>query len=301
MSVIINGLSKIYGTQKAVDQISFEARPGEIIGFLGPNGAGKSTTMKMITGYVPPNEGSVNVCGVNAVKNSLKTRGMIGYLPENNPLYTDMYVHEYLLFIASLHRLTDKKRKAAEMVEITGLQAEQKKKIGTLSKGYRQRVGLAAALIHNPPVLILDEPTTGLDPNQIIEIRALIKNTGKEKTIIFSSHLMQEVEAVCDRVLIINKGKLVANNTLAQLQNLKGSQTTIVAEFKSAVDEKLLASIQGVDKIIIGPEGTYKIICDGKNDIRGEIFNLSANQQWNLLGLRLEENSLENIFRELTK
>jgi len=303
MSVIITELTKLYGSQRAVDSISFEAKPEEIVGFLGPNGAGKSTTMKMITGYIPPNAGSINVCGYDILKDSMKVRNLIGYLPEHNPLYLDMYVHEYLQFIASLHKIkgVEKKKKTQETIEKVGLQTEQKKKIGALSKGYRQRVGLASALIHNPSVLILDEPTTGLDPNQIVEIRNLIKNIGKEKTVIFSSHLMQEVEAVCDRVLIINKGKLVADNTVSQLQAIQKTEIIIFAEFSHIINTDLLKNIINIIEVI--PEGNniYKIISDGEADIRGYIFKLASENNWTLIGLKQQENSLETIFRELTK
>ncbi|MCA0232566.1 MAG: ATP-binding cassette domain-containing protein [Bacteroidetes bacterium] len=221
MSIRIQHLTKLYGAQKAVNDISFDVKPGEIMGFLGPNGAGKSTTMKITTGYLNATSGSVEVCGFNVAKQSMEVRRSIGYLPEHNPLYTDMYIKEFLRFVGALYGLKGEKlrQRVSEMVEICGLELEQNKKIGQLSKGYRQRVGLAQALIHNPPVLILDEATTGLDPNQILEIRTLIKSVGKEKTVLFSSHIMQEVEAICDRAVIINRGQVVANRTLADLRS----------------------------------------------------------------------------------
>ena len=221
MSIRIQHLTKLYGAQKAVNDISFDVKPGEIMGFLGPNGAGKSTTMKITTGYLNATSGSVEVCGFDVAKQSMEVRRSIGYLPEHNPLYTDMYIKEFLRFVGALYGLKGEKlrQRVSEMVEICGLELEQNKKIGQLSKGYRQRVGLAQALIHNPPVLILDEATTGLDPNQIIEIRTLIKSVGKEKTVLFSSHIMQEVEAICDRAVIINRGQVVANRTLADLRS----------------------------------------------------------------------------------
>ena len=221
MSILIQNLSKVYGLQKAVDDISFSLQRGEIVGFLGPNGAGKSTTMKIITGYLSPTSGSVNVNGFDGQKNPMELRRSIGYLPEHNPLYLEMYVKEFLEFIGKLYGLKSQQlsRRVAEMIELCGLEVEARKKIGQLSKGYRQRVGLAQALIHNPPVLILDEPTTGLDPNQIIEIRNLIKRVGQDKTVLFSSHIMQEIEAVCDRAIIINRGQIVADRALIDLKN----------------------------------------------------------------------------------
>lgn len=221
MSIRIQHLTKIYGSQKAVNDISFDVNPGEIMGFLGPNGAGKSTTMKITTGYLSATNGQVEVCGFDVAQQSMEVRRNIGYLPEHNPLYTDMYIKEFLRFVGALYGLKGEKLtlRVAEMIEICGLEVEQRKKIGQLSKGYRQRVGLAQALIHNPPVLILDEATTGLDPNQIVEIRNLIKTVGKEKTVLFSSHIMQEVEAICDRAVIINRGQIVANRTLAELRS----------------------------------------------------------------------------------
>src|ERR1700712_1193987 len=219
MSIEVKGLTKIYGEQKAVDDISFSAGKGEIVGFLGPNGAGKSTTMKIITGYLLADAGTATVCGIDVKSQPLETKKKIGYLPEANPLYYDMYVREYLDFIAGVHEIKNKKARIEEVIGTVGLTPESKKKVGQLSKGYKQRVGLAAALIHNPEVLILDEPTTGLDPNQIIEIREVIKKLGKNKTILFSSHILQEVEAICDRVVIINKRTLVADDTLSVLRN----------------------------------------------------------------------------------
>lgn len=221
MSIRIQHLTKIYGSQKAVNDISFDVNPGEIMGFLGPNGAGKSTTMKITTGYLSATSGRVEVCGFEVAQQSMEVRRNIGYLPEHNPLYTEMYIKEFLRFVGALYGLKGEKLtvRVSEMIEICGLEVEQRKKIGQLSKGYRQRVGLAQALIHNPPVLILDEATTGLDPNQIVEIRNLIKTVGKEKTVLFSSHIMQEVEAICDRAVIINRGQIVANRTLAELQS----------------------------------------------------------------------------------
>ena len=229
MSIEVHQLSKTYGTQKAVDQISFQAKPGEIVGFLGPNGAGKSSTMKMITGYLQADGGSINVCGMEVKTTSIDTKKKIGYLPELNPLYPEMYVREYLKFIGGLHQIPDKIKRVEEVIQQTGLSAEANKQIHQLSKGYKQRVGLAAAIIHDPEVLILDEPTSGLDPNQIIEIRNLIKSLGKDKTILFSSHILQEVEAMCDRVIIIHKGNIVADSSLKELKT--SSAATNLEEF----------------------------------------------------------------------
>ncbi|MFN8354789.1 MAG: gliding motility-associated ABC transporter ATP-binding subunit GldA [Spirosomataceae bacterium] len=236
MSIHVQQLTKIYGEQKAVNDISFEVKPGEIVGFLGPNGAGKSTTMKIATCYIPATSGTVSVCGYDVQKQPMEVRRSIGYLPEHNPLYLDMYVKEFLEFVGSLYKLSGKtlRSRISEVIDLVGLSLEQKKKIGQLSKGYRQRVGLAQALIHNPPVLILDEPTTGLDPNQLVEIRQVIRNIGKEKTVIFSTHIMQEVEAICDRVVIINRGNLVADGSL---QTLKQSGESIEEVFRQLTAE----------------------------------------------------------------
>jgi len=225
MAVRVENLTKVYGEQTVVDTISFDIKKGEVVGFLGPNGAGKSTTMKMITGYIPVTSGKAFVCGEEVATHVLETQRRIGYLPESNPLYMDMYVKEYLSFLAGVHKVKDADKKINDIIDHTGLRVEMKKKIGALSKGYKQRVGIAQAMLHNPEVLILDEPTSGLDPNQIVEIRELIKKFGKQKTVILSTHIMQEVEAMCDRVIIINKGKLVADNTLAALQHKHANKT----------------------------------------------------------------------------
>ena len=220
MSIVVDCISKIYGQQVAVDQVSFKAEKGQILGFLGPNGAGKSTTMKILTCFIPPTSGSASVLGFDVAEHPMEVRRNIGYLPEHNPLYVDMYVKEALSFISEIHGIGQQKKRIAEVIDLTGLGDEQHKKIGALSKGYRQRVGLAQAIIHDPEVLILDEPTTGLDPNQIIGIRQLIRDLGKTKTVVFSTHIMQEVEAICNQVVIINKGKLVANDSLEGLKGL---------------------------------------------------------------------------------
>src|SRR3984957_2492164 len=236
MSVSVESITKIYGAQKALDEVSFSIKSGEVVGFLGPNGAGKSTMMKIITCFLPQTSGKVTVCGYNVEEQSLEVRENVGYLAENNPLYLDMYVKEYLAFIAGLHHIKNPEKRIQEMIDITGLQVEQKKKIGALSKGYRQRVGLAQALMHDPKVLILDEPTSGLDPNQLQEIRNLIVEIGKQKTVILSTHIMQEVEAVCDRVIIINKGKIVADKATRDIKTLQGGFTVVTIEFDKEPD-----------------------------------------------------------------
>lgn len=302
MSIVVQNLIKTYGAQNAVDDISFEVKKGEVLGFLGPNGAGKSTTMKIATCYLPPTSGSVQICGLDVQENALEVRRKVGYLPEHNPLYLDMFVREYLEFSGSIYGISGKTltQRIGEVIEQTGLSIEQNKKIGALSKGYRQRVGLAQVLIHNPEVLILDEPTTGLDPNQIVEIRQLIKNIGKEKTVIFSTHIMQEVQALCDRVVIINRGKIVADSPVSSLQNNSQGKAIITAEFDADVDTKLLQSIAGVVSVKRIKTGVYQIAEQSGADVRGSVFKLATAQNWTLLGLKQEENSLEKIFHDLT-
>lgn len=302
MSLVVKNLLKQYGSQNAVNAISFRVEAGEIVGFLGPNGAGKSTTMKIATGYVPPTSGEVSVAGFDVTVQPLHVKRVTGYLPEHNPLYTDMYVHEYLGFVGKLYGIHGKalQNRVGEMVELCGLTVEQNKKIETLSKGYRQRVGLAQALIHNPKVLILDEPTTGLDPNQILEIRSLIKNISKNKTVIFSTHIMQEVSALCDRVIVINKGELVADDSLSNLMKLQGKHVSLVVEFEGVVDEHDLRKISDVDKVVQLEGSKFRIYAREGADVRPEIFRFAADRKLSLLGLRQEEGSLENIFRELT-
>jgi ABC-2 type transport system ATP-binding protein len=302
MSLQIKNLTKIYGVQKAVDNISFSVAEGDIVGFLGPNGAGKSTTMKIATGYLPPTDGVVVVGGYNVVAEPLKVKKIVGYLPEHNPLYLDMFVHEYLRFVGGLYGLTGKVlvNRVAEMVEQCGLQREQNKKIEALSKGYRQRVGLAQALIHDPKVLILDEPTSGLDPNQLLEIRKLIKDISDKKTVIFSTHIMQEVKALCDRVILINKGSIVADDTLDNLMNRKDQPTPVLAEFEHAIDLDLLRNVDAISTVVHVSGFTYRILPKTGKDIRSEIFRLAADKNLSLVGLKVEENSLESIFQELT-
>jgi len=303
MSVVVTNLTKIFGQQKAVNQISFEVLQGQVVGFLGPNGAGKSTTMKMATCYLPPTSGTIEVNGFDVVRSPMDVRRSVGYLAEHNPLYLDMYVREYLAFAGSLHGLKGQLlgNRIKEMVELVGLGLEQRKKIGSLSKGYRQRVGLAQALIHNPPVLILDEPTTGLDPNQIVEIRNVIRQIGKEKTVIFSTHIMQEVEALCDRVIIINLGEVVADSEVQALRNLVQNKQVIVAEFSSEVDTDLLLRLEGVSGVKYLSMGRYEITTDSSRDVRPEVFRLASDHGLVLIGLKLQENNLEHVFQTLTK
>ena len=301
MSVKVENLTKIYGTQHAVDNISFEAKKGEILGFLGPNGAGKSTTMKILTCFIPQTSGKASVCGFDVEKDSMELRKKIGYLPENNPLYKDMYVEEYLLFIAGLHKVENKKKAVEEMIEKTGLLPERHKLINSLSRGYKQRVGLAQAMLHNPEVLILDEPTSGLDPNQLVDIRQLIKELGREKTVIFSSHIMQEVQALCDRVIIINKGKLVANDSIEDLRRKVAGETTITVEFQGNTNEAALKKINNIQSVKTLSAGRFQLIGSTENDARPEIFKFAVENKLVLLEMHSEISSIEDIFQKLTK
>jgi ABC-2 type transport system ATP-binding protein len=301
MSIKVSNLTKIYGTQKAVDNISFEVNKGEVLGFLGPNGAGKSTTMKILTCFIPQTTGQAWVCGKDTIEDPIEVRKKIGYLPESNALYYDMYVYEYLEFMAGLHKLGDRTKERIEaMIEATGLTAERKKIVGQLSKGYKQRVGLAQAMLHDPEVLILDEPTSGLDPNQLIEIRELIRKLGRDKTVIFSSHIMQEVQAVADRVVIINKGQIVANDTTEHLQHKLNNEVTVIAEFKQKVERALLGNIKGVKAYEQMKDGKWSFVSNGQSDLREEIFYFAKNKDLTLLGLQKEEFSLEDIFKQVT-
>lgn len=303
MSVKVEGLTKVFARQTAVDKVSFTVNPGEIMGFLGPNGAGKSTTMKMITGYLPCTSGSIFVCDKNVSEQPDEIRRIIGYLPEHNPLYTDMYVHEFLEFTGRIHGFKGKKLKerVAEMIDLCGLRDEQNKIINTLSKGYRQRVGLAQALFHDPQVLILDEPTTGLDPNQIMEIRKLIKEVSKTKTVLFSTHIMQEVQALCDKVVIINKGKLVANDSVEMLTQGGDVSNILELEVTPAIDISILESIEGVKDVITIKDGIYQIITEGTIDIRPGISRKVIESGSDVIGLKMKESSMESVFKELTK
>lgn len=301
MSVEVKNLVKVYGEQRAVDNISFSAKQGEVLGFLGPNGAGKSTTMKIITGFIPQSNGSTTVCGFNTADAPLEVQKRIGYLPERNPLYKDMYVKEYLSFVANLHQIPNKKSRVAEMIEMTGLEREQNKIIDSLSKGYKQRVGLAQAMLHNPDVLILDEPTSGLDPNQLVEIRALIKQLGKEKTVIFSTHIMQEVQAICDRVVIINKGKLVADDSIENLQDRVTGGNLITVEFAQNVNKSQLSKIEGVKSVKPLSDNKWELLSNKKVDVRSKVFHFAVQNKLTLLEMRRETYSIENVFQELTK
>ncbi len=300
MSITVNNLSKIYGAQKAVNNISFTINKGEIVGFLGPNGAGKSTTMKIITGYLKADGGNAVVCGITVDENSNETKKKIGYLPEANPLYYDMFVREYLDFVGNVHKVPNLKQQIETVITTVGLQVEANKKIGQLSKGYKQRVGLAAALIHNPDVLILDEPTSGLDPNQIVEIREVIKELGKDKTVLFSSHIMQEVEAICDRVIIINKGNIVADDKLSNLQKISSDDHVVLVQFKENVPLETLQNIKGVININQPSSFNFQLSTKNPESIRKQLMELSLQNNWNIVSLQSESNSLEEVFRNLT-
>jgi len=315
MSISVNNITKLYGNQKALDYVSISINPGEIVGLLGPNGAGKSTLMKILSCFIPPTSGEASVCGFDVLEQSIEVRKKVGYLPENNPLYLDLYVKEFLAFVAGTHQLKGSVRsRVDEMVALTGLGAEQHKKIAALSKGYRQRVGLAQALIHDPEVLILDEPTSGLDPNQIAEIRHLIKEIGKQKTIMLSTHIMQEVEAICDRAIIIHKGKIVADDSTKNLHSIVASKPLIRVEFSSAVNKEIIQSLAGVKELLV-PENESANQVKGKSissavwlieseagtDIRADVFKFAVDKGLTVLSLQKEEQKLEEVFQELTK
>lgn len=300
MSIIVSHLTKIYGQQKAINNISFEARDNEIVGFLGPNGAGKSTTMKIITGYLEANSGTATVNDIDINIHSQEAKKQIGYLPEGNPLYYEMYVREYLSFIAGLHKMhSGVKERIEEVIDLTGLRLESNKKTGQLSKGFKQRVGLAAALIHDPKVLILDEPTTGLDPNQIVEIRQVIKDLGKNKTVLFSSHILQEVESICDRVIIINKGNIVADDTLVNLQSASKTSHIVIVQFGGNVDITLLKNLFGVESIEeISNE--YHIQTLDPEKLKKLLLEFSLENNLDIISLKSKSKSLEEVFRNLT-
>ncbi len=300
MSIEVTKISKEYGQQKALNEVSFSVGEGSITGFLGPNGAGKSTMMKILTCFIPQSSGTAKVCGFDVYENSFEVKQQVGYLPEHNPLYLDMYVKEYLAFAAGIHKLKNIDERVKEMIAITGLTLEQRKKIGALSKGYRQRVGLAQALIHNPKVLILDEPTTGLDPNQLVEIRALIKELGKEKTVLFSTHILQEVTAVCDNIIIINKGEIVANSDAKTLQTGNKNQTVLLLELDKDIEIANFLAITGVLDVRKSEKLKWKITYHHQNDIRPAIMQLAVNHQRTILSMKIEEQSLEDIFQKLT-
>jgi ABC-2 type transport system ATP-binding protein len=299
MSIEVKALTKIYGDQKAVDAISFNINKGEIVGFLGPNGAGKSTTMKMITGYLAPDEGDITVSGIDVKKDPLASKKKIGYLPESNALYYDMYIKEYLGFVADLHSISNRQQAIGKVIEQVGLTPEKNKKIGQLSKGYKQRVGIAAALLHNPEVLILDEPTSGLDPNQIVEIRQVIKDQGRDKMVLFSSHILQEVEAICDRVIIINKGKIVADDKLSNLQK-QSSLNIVRVSFKEPLEQEWLQRLQGIKSINKIDTYSWSLETDGPELVRKQVLEMSLQHNLNIVSLHSENQSLEEVFRSLT-
>jgi ABC-2 type transport system ATP-binding protein len=301
MSIEVKNLLKQYGDQKAVNNISFKVEKGEIVGFLGPNGAGKSTTMKIITGYIQQTGGEAFVSGINVTGNPLEIKKKIGYLPEANALYYDMYVREYLGFIAEVHKIGSRKSEVGRVIDMVGLTIESKKKIGQLSKGYKQRVGLAAALIHDPEVLILDEPTSGLDPNQIVEIRDVIKQQGKNKTVLFSSHILQEVEAICDRVIIIHKGELVADDKLSNLQQRNKDKHVVIVQFKEAIDKNLLQKLNDVNEVDEPQNSNFKLQTSNPEAVRKQIFELALQHNLNIVSLQSESQSLEEVFRSLTQ
>ncbi len=302
MPVEVRNVVKRYGSQLALDDVSFDIGSGQVLGFLGPNGAGKTTMMRIITGIIPADSGRVMVNGVDVMEDSLRVRQRIGYLPENNPLYTDMYVREYLHFVAGMYKLADRKKRVGRLIEMTGLDKEQHKKIASLSKGYRQRVGLAQALINDPDVLILDEPTGGLDPNQIVEIRSLIASAGKKKTVMLSTHIMQEVEAICDRIIIIREGRIVANDTRENIIRMSSLKKQIVSvEFDNDLDPETLMEIPGAEKVRNVKGRSWVIESSSDKDIRAGVFGFAVQKNITVLSLQKEEKNLESIFQELTR
>ena len=303
MSIEVKNITKVYGSQKAVNDVSFKIETGEIVGLLGPNGAGKSTLMKIITGFISQTSGSVNINSTDTELDPIAVRKQIGYLPENNPLYTDMYIKEYLEYTGRIYNLGKKlKSRVDEIIRQTGLTPEIRKKIGALSKGYKQRVGIAQALIHDPNVLILDEPTSGLDPNQIVEIRNLISESGKAKTVMLSTHIMQEVEAICDRVIIINNGKIVADDSAKSIQsNTDEDVQTVLVEFKGNVSDTTLQQIMGVSKVVKIKDSSWLLQGSKKNDLRPVIFQFAVDNNLTVLSLQEQEKNLEQIFQELTR
>jgi len=301
MSIVVNQITKIYGTQHAVDELSFTAHKGEILGFLGPNGAGKTTTMKMLSCYLKPSSGSAEICGYNILTHPLEVKKHIGYLPENNPLYKDMYIREYLECFARLSKVEGVQKRINDLIELTGLGPEQNKTIGSVSKGYRQRVGLSQALLHNPEVLILDEPTSGLDPNQLVEIRSLIRNIGKEKTLIFSTHIMQEVKSLCDRVVIIKNGKLVADDSIEVLQEKLGDRQMVTIEFSTEIPISNIKSLPYVQFVKQSGKHQFTIYSDSAKDLRELLFQTSVSNGWVIYEMNKTKNSIEDVFNVLTK
>jgi len=299
MSIKVQNITKLYSKQKALSDVSFEVNSGEVVGFLGPNGAGKSTMMKILTCFLPQTSGQASVCGFDVSEQSLDVRKNVGYLAENNPLYYDMFVKEYLSFVAELHQLKNISGRVKEIISITGLEVEQGKKIGALSKGYKQRVGLAQALIHDPKVLILDEPTSGLDPIQLAEIRGVIKEIGKAKTVMLSTHIMQEVEAMCDRVIIISKGNIVADKTTQELKKTSSNKTVVTVEFDKTTSRSALNTINGVQDAKNISDNTWQITSSSEKDTRADIFNFAVQNNLAVLTIQKEEQKLEDIFKEL--
>jgi ABC-2 type transport system ATP-binding protein len=301
MSIEVRDLTKRYGEQLALNKISFQISKGAIVGFLGPNGAGKSTTMKILTGFIPQTDGIAKVAGFDTVEAPIEVKRRVGYLPESNPLYKDMYVKEYLHYVATIFQLPNPIAKVNEMIAMTGLTKEKDKKIHQLSKGYKQRVGIAQAIIHNPEVLILDEPTSGLDPNQLDEIRKLILKIGKEKTVLLSTHIMQEVEAMCDRVIIINKGEIVADNLTSNMRKMGVKEAIVAVEFSDKINLDELKKISNVQRIEQGNTNDYKLFLKDSNlDIRQEIFQMAVSHGCSILAMQMEERDLEGVFKELT-
>lgn len=304
MSIVVTDITKFYGAQVAVDNVSFVVHTGEIVGFIGPNGAGKSTTMKIITGYLPPDRGTVEIKGMPTLENPQEIRKIMGYLPEHNPLYLEMYIREYLYYVAGLYQITGKEAKdrISQVIAMTGLEPEIDKKIGKLSKGYRQRVGLAQSLIHDPEILILDEPTSGLDPNQLLEIRTLISNIGKKKTVLLSTHILQEVEAICDRVIIIDRGRIVADKDADSLRKTGGRQIqTIHIEIDSSSGPQVWENLSFIQHVKSLGDNQFLLETHESRDIRGEIFNFAVNQGFTILSLSLIKKTLEEVFREITQ
>lgn len=300
MSIEVKGLTKIYGSQRALDDVSFSAKPGEILGLLGPNGAGKTTTMKILTCFMPASAGTASICGLTTGTDDLEIRSKIGYLPEHNPLYTNMYIKEYLSFVAGIHKVKNKKERISELIELVGLEREQSKLISSLSKGYKQRVGLAQAMIHDPEVLILDEPISGLDPNQLIEIRNLISSLKKDKTIIFSSHILQEVESISDKIIILDKGKIVVDDSLIRLQKNQEQTITIKLEVLNNLSKEILASLPGVESVDVVNSRQYEIQTYSDDDIRESIFDAVVDSGNKVLGMSMARTSLESVFKSVT-
>ncbi|MFW5805401.1 MAG: gliding motility-associated ABC transporter ATP-binding subunit GldA [Bacteroidales bacterium] len=301
MSIEVQNITKLYGKQKALDQVSFTVKTGQIVGFIGPNGAGKTTAIRIITGSIPPTSGTVQVENLDVSEHALQVKKLIGYLPEDNPLYDDLYIREYLNYVAGIYKIKNKKSRVDEVIKLTGLTKEIKKQIGALSKGYRQRVGLAQAIIHDPEVLILDEPTSGLDPNQIVEIRNLISRLGKKKTVILTTHIMQEVEAICDRVIIINNGKIVADDKASELSLSDKDIFTVIVEFDKKVNASDLKSIEDVIKTVKIEGNKYLVESKSGSDIRPKLFQYAVKNNMTVLSMNLKAKSLQQVFQELTR